>query len=334
MSARRGLAILGMAAAITLALSGCSDTDEPRIQTLGELGAAYLDAGGQCDDLVEQYRADDSTPPIATCGDSTILAIAADTATADSLRLEYRMLGLLALEGDGWFIVDPDVQQLASPLGGEVIEPPSAAGPSNAASNAFVLLPGGALAESPAESDASSPAPIADVPGAATIELYLDVECPSCASFVEANAASIKAWVAEGSAQLVLHPVALADDPQTDYFATRANNAIACVAEAGPQSVVDFALALYAEPDAAETGDEAFIALAESFGVDIANCARQITYLGWVRDVTEMTAASTLADGYDFRGTPTILVNDLQFVGDPANAAEFEEFFASQLTIP
>ena len=67
----------------------------------------------------------------------------------------------------------------------------------------------------------------------ATIDVYLDFQCPVCKTFEERADATIDELVAAGQAEVVYHPVAYLDRLSSTRYASRAAQASGCAADAG-----------------------------------------------------------------------------------------------------
>jgi protein-disulfide isomerase len=140
------------------------------------------------------------------------------------------------------------------------------------------------------------------------IDLYEDFQCPVCAEFETANDPQIQAWVADGTARVVYHPVAILDRYSTTQYSSRSANASAVVVNA-PASWPAFHKALYANQPAENSAglpDDKLIALAAGAGADKTAVTAAITsqqYASWVLTVTDDFSKA----GYT--GTPTVVVN-------------------------
>jgi protein-disulfide isomerase len=167
-----------------------------------------------------------------------------------------------------------------------------------------------------------------------SVAFYFDYMCPICGQFETANASSLEAMIADGKANVVLHPVSILDRQSqgTDY-STRSAAAAAWVADRDPAHFLDFHELLYTnQPRENTTGltDEQLANFARQAGVpqDVANGIKsgdaRATFGQWVFSATnEATSNEALKNpqsgGF---GTPTITIDGKRWAGDwsdPAN---------------
>lgn len=314
--------------AMLLVLCGCAEQQEaePQLETIGQLGAAYLDAGGTCEDLVEQYRDDEEAPAVATCGEDTVLTLASDADQAAQLAVAYRLRDVPVLLGGTWLIQDPDIADLQESLGGDIVTLEAADGPANLAD---ALLVG---AEGPIERDGVAADGLpeqVDVDGT-VITVVVDPTCDYCSTFLETNEDELARLAASGEATIAYLPVALDDSIENAFASSVGVNALACTADADPEAflgVLDGLLASaddngWTPDDLAEVGDAA--------GVDIADCAAEGTFAYWTRQATSRALSEPLPDGEPLRGVPSVLVGDALFAGDVADPDAFAAFVAEQ----
>jgi protein-disulfide isomerase len=171
------------------------------------------------------------------------------------------------------------------------------------------------------------------------IRIYLDYFCPACTSFEEANGEQLATWVESGAATLEIHPVAINDRASLgSKYSTRAANAAACVANYSPNSFFAFNSLLFANhSDAAPEGldNEQLVALAEKAEVDgltlIEKCVDEIRFQKWVNAATARAFEGPLpnSDIKKVQGTPTVIVNGLQYTGAVNDSAEFAKFVST-----
>jgi len=166
------------------------------------------------------------------------------------------------------------------------------------ASGTDAALPTGATAAGLTIGNAAAPA---------TIDIYLDFQCPICKAYEAQSGATIDSMVAAGKAKVVYHPVAFLDSKSSTQYSTRASAASGCAATAGvfPQ----FLKLLYANQppeNAAGLPDEQLVSLAEQAGApagSIEQCISNGTYKPWTAGVTDAASKAGV------NGTPTVLVN-------------------------
>jgi protein-disulfide isomerase len=171
--------------------------------------------------------------------------------------------------------------------------------------------------------------------GAGTVNVYLDYTCSYCGQFEEINAADLKTMAQDGTATVIIHPVAILDG-SGDYtdFSGQAANAAATVAEYAPAQFLDFNAALFTLwGDAVDAAVEAgATAVDEPTVADIAATAVSVGVAQDVadrfadREFGDWVAATTRQFGRDgFEGTPTILVDGEEFLGWPEPGALLSE---------
>lgn len=170
-----------------------------------------------------------------------------------------------------------------------------------------VAVPPGATAEGVIVGQADAPA---------TVDLYLDFQCPACRAYEQRVGATIEELVASGAARVVYHPVAYLDRFSSTRYSSRASAASGCAAEAGV--FPEFVELLYANQPP-EGGDglptDRLIALGRQAGAGpgFAECVRSDRYAAWTERVTEAASKAGVT------ATPTVLVNG-QEIGRSAEA--------------
>ncbi|SHL31945.1 Thioredoxin [Pseudonocardia thermophila] len=161
----------------------------------------------------------------------------------------------------------------------------------------------------------SAPAPAGTVVGGIvvgdpaarhTIDVYLDFLCPVCRAYEVQSGATLDELVAEGTAKIVYHPIAILDRLSSTQYSTRAAAAAGCAADAGvyPQ----FAKLLFEnQPPEGGPGlpDSRLVELARQAGApdSIEQCVADGTYRGWVENSTDAASKAGV------NGTPTVLVD-------------------------
>jgi protein-disulfide isomerase len=140
----------------------------------------------------------------------------------------------------------------------------------------------------------------------ATIDLYLDLQCPACAQFEQQAGATIDELVASGQARVVYHPVAYLNRFSSMQYSSRSSAAAGCAADAGV--LPRFAQLLYAnQPPEGGVGlpAEQIVALGTQAGAgtDFAACVQDGRYADWTRSVTDAASQAGVT------ATPTVLVN-------------------------
>lgn len=316
----------GSAVAALALLAGCAPP--PQITTIGELGAAYLEAGGECADLVEQHRASEDEPVVAACGSGTELILAADADAAQAIATQRQLQEQTVLVADRWVIRDPSLEALQQELGGEIVTLAAADGPANMA-DAIAFEPGGAIAAEPVPAE-GVPEPLPEASGMHDILVVLDASCEYCARLLAASGEQLTAMADAGEARVSYLPVSLGDRIQNGFASTLGANALACVADAAPAAYRPFQTALLAhlqeQPfDAAEVA-----ALAAEHGADVGGCIDEAGFAWWVRQATVRAIEQPLQGVEPLRGVPTVIVDGATFAGDVADPAALAAFVAQQ----
>jgi protein-disulfide isomerase len=168
------------------------------------------------------------------------------------------------------------------------------------------------------------------------IRIYVDYQCPACRAFEETNHAQLSTWVDSGAATLEVHPIALFDRHSLGTkYSTRAANAAACVANYSPDSFFDFNSLMFANQPAEGTEgltDEQLVVLAKRANVIsgglIEDCITGQNYKAWVNAATARALAGPLPNSTVKRveGTPTVIVNGVQYTGPLGDAEAFATF--------
>jgi protein-disulfide isomerase len=164
-------------------------------------------------------------------------------------------------------------------------------------SSADIAVPAGATLAGVTVGQAGAPA---------TIDIYLDFQCPICRDFENQAGATIDQFVAAGQAKVVYHPVAFLDRYSSTQYSSRASAASGCAADAGvfPQ----YLKLLYANQppeNSAGLSDDQLISLGMQAGAKdgFAQCVRDHRYAAWTRSVTDEASKAGI------NGTPTVMVN-------------------------
>ncbi len=213
-------------------------------------------------------------------------------------------------------------------------------GPANMLSDGILLTGDGTgnivavpTAAIPADGD-PVPTDVTDYPDTVNIVTYIDLFCPVCQAFEQANGEQLGTWVSNGLATLEVHPISILDGSSLGTrYATRAANAMACVANYQPDVFFQATTAMYAsqpaEGTSGLTNDEIAQVLA-SAGVTepkVGDCILNETFTQWVADATTRTRSPLPnSDVPGVSGTPTVLVNGVQYTGVLNDAAAFSDF--------
>jgi len=152
----------------------------------------------------------------------------------------------------------------------------------------------------------ASGVPVGRADAPATIDLYVDFQCPACQAYEQQVGGTIDELVTSGAAGVVYHPVAYLDRFSTTRYSSRSSAASGCAAEAGvfPR----YAELLFAnQPPEGGNGlpEEQLIALGQQAGAGpgFAECVSSGRYAGWTAALTDEASQAGI------NGTPTVLVN-------------------------
>ncbi|TXK19722.1 thioredoxin domain-containing protein [Homoserinibacter sp. GY 40078] len=189
--------------------------------------------------------------------------------------------------------------------------PKAVDGPANMISDGILFEADGdggvTYVATPAVQAGEDPQPTEQREGVLNIVTLVDFSCPACKAFEETYSESIQSLVADGSATLEVHPVAILDRLFLgSEYSTRSNNVAACVAEYQPESFLDVMAAMYAnQPDEQTTGltNAEIVSVVEGAGVtndDVTQCITDETFTPWVTTATSRSGV---------QGTPTVIVN-------------------------
>ncbi len=152
----------------------------------------------------------------------------------------------------------------------------------------------------------ASGVPVGSSGAPATVDLYVDFQCPACGADEQQVGPTIDELVDSGAARVVYHPVAYLDRFSSTRYASRSSAASGCAAEAGvfPR----YAQLLFAnQPPEGGDGlpEEQLIALGGQAGAGpgFAECVSSDRYAGWTAALTEEASQAGI------NATPTVLVN-------------------------
>ncbi|WP_405216010.1 DsbA family protein [Agrococcus sp. Ld7] len=315
------------AALIALALLvGCASEPPPPITTIGELGAAYLDAGGECAELVEQYRASDDEPAIARCGADTELILAADADQALAIATQRQLQEQTVLVSGRWVIRDARLATIQQAMGGQIVTLAAADGPANMA-DAIAFADDGVVAADPVPAG-GEPEPRAPAGDVRDVLVVIDAQCEYCDRLLQAGGVLLTELADSGQARVAYLPVALGDSIESGYASTLGANALACVADQAPDAYRAFQTALLAhlQQHPFEAGEVA--ALAAEHDAQVAPCIESAQFAWWVRQATVRAIDEPLQGVEPLRGVPTVIVDGVTFAGDVGDAAALEAFIA------
>ncbi len=216
-------------------------------------------------------------------------------------------------------------------------------GPANMLSDGILLTSDGAngivavpTAAIPADGT-PVPTDVTKYPDTVNIVTYIDYFCPVCQAFEQANAEQLLTWVSAGVATLEVHPIAILDSKSMGTrYASRAANAMACVAEYQPNVFFQATASMYAsQPAEGTTGltDEEIATVLATGGVTepkVGTCITNESFKQWVTAATLRTgSAIPNSDLASVSGTPTVLVNGYQYPGAINDKDEFAQFVSA-----
>lgn len=138
--------------------------------------------------------------------------------------------------------------------------------------------------------------------GRVRVQLFFDPMCPGCGAFEQAAGDYLLSLVQAERIDLYLVPVSFLDGTSTNYYSTRAVNAVATVGSESPEHFYAFVQALFSPDFQPSEGinykpvtDEDLGALAESVGVpaDVADSFAEGNYGNWVGTHSQATMERT-----------------------------------------
>jgi protein-disulfide isomerase len=223
---------------------------------------------------------------------------------------------------------------------------PATPGPLNMASDGILMQGDGttisAVPTAATAADAEpEPTDVSALTSTVNIAVYVDYLCPYCGQFETTNGEQLASWLTAGNITLETHPISILDSASSgSEYSTRSANAAACVANYQPDSFLDVNAALFAnQPAEGTTGltNDELVSLVEEAGVtdaSVATCITDEEFSGWVGDATDRALDNPLpnTDMGALTGTPTVLVQGVQYTGALDDAAAFETFVMEQAT--
>lgn len=224
---------------------------------------------------------------------------------------------------------------------------PPTAGPKNMLSDGIVLTSTTSFAPTAAIPNHGKPtATVQPNDGTAHIVLYEGMECQSCQQFEQANGPQLAAWLDAGTATVEIHPVAISDTSLgSSAYATRAVNALACVAQFKPTAFWAANKAFY--DNMPKLGSNAktnagIMANLNSGGADapaVTSCVKKQTFRGWAAAATQRVARlrgggtpfpnSRAYVGETVSGVMTVIVNGTEYDQSKSDPADFATFVKS-----
>ena len=213
---------------------------------------------------------------------------------------------------------------------------PAGPGPVNMASDGIVLGIGMKAQPTEALADGAAPVPSVATPGTIDIRIYQDYLCPYCKDFDVTNSDQIQKLVESGAATVEVHPIALLTSRSAGTkYSLRAASAAACVANYSPDDFWAMNQAFYTQQPAEGTAglDDSMIKdLIQASGASntaaINKCIDDKTFEKWAQAATDRALTGPLPGTQvaSVQGTPTVLVNGIQYQGSLTDAAAFNSF--------
>lgn len=153
-------------------------------------------------------------------------------------------------------------------------------------------------------------------PGAATVDIYEDFQCPYCAQFERTNGAAVKSLAQQGRVVVVVHMMTFLDENFGNDSSRRAANAAFGAADAGV--FADFHSTVFAHQPGEGAGysDDDLLEFGRQAGIEGAavDAFRSVVGDGTYADY--VAATEQRAEGNGVQGTPGFFVNGRQ-VSDP-----------------
>ncbi|WP_308646587.1 DsbA family protein [Nocardia cyriacigeorgica] len=142
-----------------------------------------------------------------------------------------------------------------------------------------------------------------------TVRVVMDLQCPACQKFEEANGSVLADVVRDGSAAVEYSVITFLDSMSETEYSSRAGNASFCVANSGLDNYQSWLSEMFVQqPVEGGEGlpDSALIDIAESAGYTdsaVAECITNRQFDSYLRMKTDQVLRSGVT------GTPTVYVN-------------------------
>lgn len=213
---------------------------------------------------------------------------------------------------------------------------PAGPGPANMASDGIVLGIGMKAQPTDALAEGAALVPTASVEGVIDIRIYQDYLCPYCRDFDVTNSTQIQKLVESGAATVEVHPIALLTSRSAGTkYSLRSASAAACVANYSPDSFWAVNQAFFAQQPAEGTAgldNSAIKDLIQAAGATnttaINTCIDDGTFEKWTQAATDRSLTGPLpgTEVASVTGTPTVLVNGVQYTESLTDPALFNAF--------
>jgi protein-disulfide isomerase len=145
-----------------------------------------------------------------------------------------------------------------------------------------------------------------------TVRVVMDLQCPACKAFEEANGKVLEDAVRDGDAAVEYSVITFLDRASTTEYSSRAGNAAFCVANSGVDEYQAWLSEMFTQqPEEGGDGlpDSALIDIAESVGYTdpaVAQCITDREYDTYLRTKTDEVLNSGV------NSTPSVTVNGEQ----------------------
>lgn len=171
------------------------------------------------------------------------------------------------------------------------------------------------------------------------ILIYVDYRCPHCGIFEQQNGDYLAELMAAGDTTVEIVPLSFMDrNSEGSYYSSRAAGAVACYADAQPESAWAAHRALLSagvQPGAGPglSNEQLLAALEEEAGPvssAVRDCVTNEAFVPFAQALNEWVfqnpVPNTLDANVRLEGTPTIVVNGVVYTGDAADPAAFKAF--------
>lgn len=303
---RRALSATALLGAVALLVAGCAEGART-FENVDELAQAYIDAGGSCTQLQEQYRDQgDDGPRVVTCGTDTELTLTSTEEQTSDVATGAMLRGQTVLVGSGWVVQDPAVAQLREDLGGSLLALQEGQAPRNSNGGSFSFGS-----------------------GSTTIEVVVDPQCDYCNRFFEANGDALVELADTGEATVEYRIVSFHDAPENGFGSSYATNALACVADSEPDAFREMLAAVLAGPDGDAWTPDSLKAAATAAGASVDTCIDEGEFLYWTMDSTRTVTQDGLPSGDNLGGVPYIAIDGVPYANDVSDAEAFADAVAN-----
>lgn len=182
----------------------------------------------------------------------------------------------------------------------------------------------------------TTPQGVTDKAKPAQVIVYVDLMCPICKLFEDANAAQLETYVKDKKVTVEYRMVTFLDRISPTNYSSRSANALACVANVQPSAYMPYMKSLWKAADEglvdeqsapgglnnAQLGERAVEAGAPD---SVKSCIENGTFRPWVKLTTG------LAQQANVKGTPSVVVNGALYEGSNQDPAPFKKFLDEQI---